>query len=186
MNLDLLNLVKGMKKALLLTIVVLLSGFNSIGNAQTEGLKIAYVNMAKAIETSPQAEAVLKQLKSEFDPKDQKLTAQREELRKIEEELEKTALVIKESDRQTLEKKVRDLRRLIKRETQDFREELNVRQNEELRKLERIVLKVVAKIAEDEEYDLIIHQGAIYASNRIDITDKVLAELAKTDTDESQ
>lgn len=174
-----------MKKVLLATIVFILCGLNSI-NAQTEGLKIAYVNMAKAIETSPQAEAVLKQLKSEFDPKDQKLTQQREKLRQIEEELEKTALVIKESDRQNLEKEVRDLRRLIKRDTQEFREELNVRQNEELRKLERIVLKVVAKIAESDNYDLIIHQGAIYASNRIDITDKVLAELAKTDTDASQ
>ena len=150
--------------------------------AQSEKLKIAYVNMAKAIETSPQAEAVLSELKSEFDPKDQQLAAKREKLRKIEEELEKSALVLKESDRQNLEKEVRDLRRVIKRETQDFREELNVRQNEELRKLERIVLKVVAKIAEDEKYDLIIHQGAIYASNRIDITDQVLEELAKVGT----
>lgn len=170
-----------MKRVLLATIIFIFGGLNTIVNAQTEGLKIAYVNMAKAIETSPQAEAVLKELKSEFDPKDQELAARREKLRKIEEELEKSALVLKESDRQDLEKEVRDLRRVIKRETQDFREELNVRQNEELRKLERIVLKVVANIAEEEKYDLIIHQGAIYASNRIDITDKVLEKLAKTD-----
>lgn len=170
-----------MKRVLLATIIFIFGGLNTIVNAQTEGLKIAYVNMAKAIETSPQAEAVLKELKSEFDPKDQELAARREKLRKIEDELEKSALVLKESDRQDLEKEVRDLRRVIKRETQDFREELNVRQNEELRKLERIVLKVVANIAEEEKYDLIIHQGAIYASNRIDITEKVLEKLAKTD-----
>jgi len=169
-----------MKKIFLLAIGFCLFGTVSIGSAQVSDLKIAYVNMAKAIETSTHAETVLKKLKSEFDPKDQKLTAQREKLKKIEAELEKTALVIKDSDRQNLEKEVRDLRRKIKRDTDDFREELNVRQNEELRKLERVVLKVVAKIAESEKYDLIIHQGAIYASNRIDITDKVLAELAKT------
>ena len=171
-----------MKKALLTAIVFAFGLVGTMAVAQTEKLKIAYVNMAKAIETSPQAEAVLNELKSEFDPKDQQLAAKREKLRKIEEELEKSALVLKESDRQNLEKEVRDLRRVIKRETQDFREELNVRQNEELRKLERIVLKVVAKIAEDEKYDLIIHQGAIYASNRIDITDQVLEELAKVGT----
>ncbi len=175
-----------MNRVLLATIFYALSGFGMIADAQTEGLRIAYVNMAKAIETSPQAEAVLKELKAEFDPKDQQLAAKREKLRKIEEELEKSALVLKESDRQNLEKEVRDLRRVIKRETQEFREELNVRQNEELRQLERIVLKVVAKIAEDEKYDLIIHQGAIYASNRIDITDRVLQELAKTGTDAEQ
>ena len=78
---------------------------------------------------------------------------------------------------------------VLKRVTKDiiideFREELNVRQNEELRKLERLVLKVVAKIAETEKYDLIIHQGAIFASNRIDITDKVLAALGKASVED--
>lgn len=161
-----------------------LFGLVSIAGAQTSDLKIAYVNMAKAIETSTHAETVLNRLKAEFDPKDQKLTAQREKLKKIESELEKKALVLAESDRKNLEKDVRDMRRKIKRDTEEFREELNVRQNEELRKLERLVLKVVAQIAEKEKYDLIIHQGAIYASNRIDITEKVLSELSKTKVDE--
>lgn len=161
-----------------------LLGLISAASAQISDLKIAYVNMAKAIETSTHAETVLTRLKSEFDPKDQKLTGQREKLKKIESDLEKKALVLADSDRIQLEKDVRDLRRKIKRDTEEFREELNVRQNEELRKLERVVLKVVAKIAENEKYDLIIHQGAIFASNRIDITDKVLAELSKTKVDE--
>lgn len=168
-----------MKRVFLAVMAGVVLGFATYAQAQTSDLRVAYVNMAKAIETSNQAESVLKELKAEFDPKDQKLTAQREKLRKMESELEKKALVIKESDRQDLEKQIRDLRRLIKRETDAFREELNVRQNEELRKLERLVLKVVGKIAEEEKYDLIIHQGAIFASNRIDITDKVLAALNK-------
>lgn len=171
-----------MKRVLLTTVVFLWCTLVPVANAQVQDLKVAYVNMARAIETSPQAESVLSQLKSEFDPKDQKLTAQREKLKRIEEELEKTALVIQDSDRQQLEKQIRDLKRVIKRDTQEFREELNVRQNEELRKLERIVLKVVAQIAEDEQYDLIIHQGALFASKRIDITEQVLAELGKTGT----
>lgn len=169
---------KCMKK-IFLTIVVFVFCGVAVDGAHAQDLKIGYVNMAKAIETSPQAESVLKMLKSEFDPKDQQLTAQREKLRETESQLEKNALVLKDSDRQKLEKEVRDLRRLIKRDTEAFREELSVRQNEELRKLERIVLNVVAKFAEDGRYDLIIHQGAIYASNSIDITDKILAELAK-------
>lgn len=173
-----------MKRAFLGISGFCLLGFTAIAGAQIADLKVAYVNMAKAIETSTHAETVLNRLKSEFDPKDQKLTAQREKLKKIESELEKKALVLADSERKDLEKDIRDLRRKLKRDTEEFREELNVRQNEELRKLERLVLKVVAKIAETEKYDLIIHQGAIFASNRIDITDKVLAELSKTKVDE--
>jgi len=173
-----------MKRIILATIGFFLLGVVSGASAQVSDLKVAYVNMAKAIETSTQAENVLKKLKSEFDPKDQKLTAQREKLKKIETKLEKTALVINESDRKNLEKEVRDLRRKIKRDTNEFREELNVRQNEELRKLEKLVLKVVADIAETEKYDLIINQGAVFASNRIDITEKVLAALARASVED--
>lgn len=59
-----------------------LLGLVSAASAQISDLKIAYVNMAKAIETSTHAETVLTRLKSEFDPKDQKLTGQREKLKK--------------------------------------------------------------------------------------------------------
>jgi len=38
--------------------------------------------------------------------------------------------------------------------------------------------KVIRQIAEAEKYD-IVFQEAVYASKRIDITDKVLKELSK-------
>jgi Skp family chaperone for outer membrane proteins len=60
---------KDMKKVFLATIGFCLLGAISGVNAQGSDLKIAYVNMAKAIETSTHAESVLAKLKSEFDPK---------------------------------------------------------------------------------------------------------------------
>ena len=58
----------------------------------------------------------------------------------------------------------------------EFREDLNLRRNEELSSLFERANKVIRQIAESEKYDLII-QEAVYRSSRIDITDKVLKAL---------
>ena len=59
----------------------------------------------------------------------------------------------------------------------EFREDLNLRKNEELAQVLERANKVIAEIAEKEKYDLIL-QEAVYRSPRIDITDKVLKALA--------
>jgi outer membrane protein len=71
------------------------------------------------------------------------------------------------------------LKRDLKRATQEFREDYNMRRNEELATLQRLVKKVIIDIAKQENYDLIVHEGTIYASSTIDITDKVLKKLSQ-------
>ena len=67
--------------------------------------------------------------------------------------------------------------REFKREQREFREDLNMRRNEELSVVLQIANKVIEEIAEAEKFDLIL-QEAVYRSPRIDITDKVIKALA--------
>ena len=71
-----------------------------------------------------------------------------------------------------------DLDKEFQRKQREFREDLNQRRNEELAVVLERTNKVIRQIAEAEKYD-IVFQEAVYASKRIDITDKVLKELAK-------
>jgi len=71
------------------------------------------------------------------------------------------------------------LKRDLRRETQEFREDYNLRRNEELAALQKVVYKAIIEIAKQEKYDLILHEGTIYASGKIDITDLVLKKLGK-------
>lgn len=141
-------------------------------------LKIGYVNVVKVIEEAPQGDAALKKLESEFGPRDRQLRSTQDKVKKLEDELEKNELVIKESERREKERELRDLKRKLKRQTQEFREDYSVRRNEELRELEKIVHKAIVEIAKSDKYSLIIHQGVVYADNRIDITEDVLKKLA--------
>ena len=147
------------------------------GTALAQGLKVGYVNVVKVIEQAPQGDAALKELEDEFGPRDRELRKMRDDLKKMEEDLEKNALVMAESDRRDKERDVLDLRRSLKRAGQEFREDYNLRRNEELRDLQKIVFKAIVDIAKAEQFDLIIHEGAVYASEKIDITEKILQQL---------
>ena len=142
-------------------------------------LKIGYVSAVKVIEQAPQGEAALRRLEDEFRPRDKELVDMQNKIKAIEVELEKNALVMKESDRRAKERDVLNLKRDLKRATQEFREDYNLRRNEELASLQKVVYKAIVEIAKQEKYDLILHEGAIYAGERVDITDKILKKLGK-------
>lgn len=147
--------------------------------AQAADLKIGYVNAVRVIEQAPQGKAALKRLETEFNPRDKELIRMQDRIKAVEGELEKNALVLKESDRQTKEREVISLKRDLKRATQEFREDYNVRRNEELLALQKIVHKAIVDIAKQEKYDLILHEGVIYAGDKIDITEQILKTLGK-------
>lgn len=155
----------------------------TIGSATASGfaaeIKIGYVNAVKVIEQAPQGEAALKKLQAEFGPRDKKLVDMQQEIKKKEEDLDRNALVMKDSDKQEKASELIALKRELRRATQDFREDYNMRRNEELAALQKIVKQVIVEIAKADNYDLIVHEGTIYASSRIDITDKVLEQLKK-------
>lgn len=142
-------------------------------------LRIGYVNAAKVIDQAPQGEVALKKLEGEFGARDKELVVAQNRIKQIEDELEKSSVVMKESDRRARERELVTLKRDLKRATQEFREDYNQRRNEELAALQKIVYKAIVEIAKQEKYDLILHEGAVYASDKIDISDKVLQKLGK-------
>ncbi len=142
-----------------------------------QDIKIGYVNAVKVIEKAPQGEAALKKLESEFGPRDKRLVAMQKDIKDLEDDLEKNALIMKDADRREKEREILTMKRNLRRATQEFREDYNLRRNEELAVLQKIVKKAIVEIAKAEKYDLIVHEGTIYASSTIDITDKVLEKL---------
>ena len=148
------------------------------GSASAAELKIGYVNAVKVIEEAPQGEAALKKLEAEFAPRDKKIVEMQNRLKQLEQDLEKNALLLKDTEHRSREFEIITLKRDLSRATQEFREDYNLRRNEELAALQKIVQKTIAEIAKQENYDLIL-ESAVYAGPRADITDKILKRLGK-------
>lgn len=141
--------------------------------------KIAFVNQAKLLQKAPQAESARNKLQKEFSKRDKSLVSLQKNIVKNEEKLAKDAAILSAAELNKLKRKITLLRRDLERDKLAFKEDVTIRQNEELVKLQKSVLKSIQAIAEKEKYDLIISEGVIYASKQIDITDKILAQLKK-------
>jgi outer membrane protein len=84
---------------------------------------------------------------------------------------------MQEGDRRNKERDLANLNRDFQRADRQFREDLNLRRNEETAAVQERAQKAIQQIADGEKIDLIV-QEAVYISPRIDITDKVLKALA--------
>jgi outer membrane protein len=142
-------------------------------------LKVGYVNTIRVIEEAPQGVAALKKLEAEFGQRDKELVGIQNRIRQLDDELQKNVPALKDADRRAREREILTLKRELKRATQEFREDYNQRRNEELAVLQQVVRKAILEIAQQEKYDLVLHEGMVYASESIDITDKVLKKLGK-------
>ncbi|GAB6066786.1 OmpH family outer membrane protein [Methylothermus subterraneus] len=164
-----------MNRKLLLWAV--LSLLLSASVALAKEIKIGFVNVAQVLQESPQAEAARKRLEQEFAPRDKRLVNQQKELEKLQEKLNRDAAVMSDAERNKLEREILNKQRELKRAQDEFREDFNIRRNEELGKLQRDIFEAIKALAKDEEYDLLLTDGVVYASDRVDVTEKVKQRL---------
>ena len=158
--------------------IIFVCTFLFAGSAYAQSPKIGFVDAVKLVETAPQGEKSLQGLEKEFSPRDREIRELRAELRQIEADLDKNALVMKQGDIDKRQLDIQAARRKLKRLQQEFKEDYNIRRNEELKKLQRIVTEAIIEIAESEGYDLIVQQ-AVFASESVNITEKVLEKLGR-------
>ena len=138
--------------------------------------KIGFVNSQKILNDAPQAARAKKKIEKDFEKRDQDLQRIAKQLQGMQENLDKSAVTMAESERRTKEREFADLNRDFQRKQREFREDLSQRQNEEMASIFERVNKIIKQIAEAEKYD-IIFQEAVYASPRIDITERVIKAL---------
>ena len=139
--------------------------------------RIGFVNTERIFRESAPAVRASKKLEKEFAVRDTETQKLAKQFRDLQTHLEKETVTMSEGDRRNKERDLANLNRDLQRAQREFREDLNVRQNEERAAFQDRVNKAIGDLAEREKFDLVL-QEAVYVSTRIDITDKVLRALA--------
>ena len=134
--------------------------FLETGIVYAADLKLGYVNTARLLKEAPQAEEARKKLENEFAPRDQKIVKMQTKLKSLEDKLTTNTGKILDKDRKTLERQIITNKRDIKRSREEFTEDLNIRRNEELNKLQKLVYDTILKLAKEQKYDLILARRA--------------------------
>jgi outer membrane protein len=116
-------------------------------------------------------------LADEFAPRQREIVAQQNDLKAKEEKLQRDGAVMAENERRTAEKELRDSQRELARKQNEYVEDLNLRRNEEIGKLQRSLLQEVQSFARSANYDLVVGDGVLYVNESMDITAQVLNAL---------
>ena len=146
--------------------------------AQAADYKIGFVNTERLFRDAAPAKRAQQKLEREFAARDGEIQKLAKQVRDLQALLEKDGVTMAEAERRNRERDLANMSRDLQRSQREFREDLNLRRNEELSSVQERANKVILQIADAEKFDLIIQDPVVYASPRIDITDKVIKALA--------
>ena len=143
---------------------------------QAQEMKIGYVNSERVLREANLAKAAQLKLEAEFGKREKELKEFETRLRGAAEKLEKEAPTLAEAERNRRQRDLVEQDRDLQRKRREFQEDLNQRRNEETAGIVERANKVIKGIFEGEKYDLIL-QDVVFASGRVDITEKVIKAL---------
>ncbi len=144
-----------------------------------EAVRIGYVNTERILRDAVPAKASQQKLEQEFSKRDKELQELTARLKGMSEKLDRDASVLSDSDRQRRQREFAELEKDFQRKQREFREDLNQRRNEELAAVIEKANRAIRQIAEQEKFDFVL-QEVVFASPRVDLTDKVLKALSTT------
>lgn len=142
-------------------------------------LKVGFVNAAAILQRAPQAKAADEALRSEFGAREDELGTVKKRLEQLRARLDRDGETMSTTERTRLERDIVATRRDLDRSREDLRDDFNLRRNQELAKIQKLVQDTIRQLAKDESFDLIVSDGVVWASERINITEKVLKRLAE-------
>ncbi|MEQ1533597.1 MAG: OmpH family outer membrane protein [Sideroxydans sp.] len=167
-----------MKK--LMGVLVLLVG--CVSASQAGEFKLGFVDTERIMRESEQAVRAEKKIEKEFLIRDAEIKKIAKQAAQLQESLEKDSSKISDSNKRIKERELASLNLQLQTQQREFREDLNLRKNEELAQILAKADKAIKAIAESEQYDVIL-QEAVYRNPQIDITDRVLKYLANDAVD---
>ena len=144
----------------------------------SDALKVGYVKTQRIFRDAPTAVKAAKKIELEFSKRDQDLQHLSKQVQTLQESLEKNAVTMADSERRAKEKDLNELSREFQRKQREFREDLNLRQNEENAAIIEKANKAIKQLAESDKYDLIL-QDVVWVSPKLDVTEKIIKALSE-------
>ena len=145
-------------------------------NALSQELKIGYVNSERVLREATPAKAALARMESDFNKRQKDLADQGAKLKAAADKLDKDAPTLPETEKARRQRELVEQDRDLQRKQREFQEDLNQRRNEETASLVERANKVIKQIFDAEKYDVIL-QDVVFASAKVDITEKVIKAL---------
>lgn len=167
-----------MLRAFLKVVVALVLGVIASAGVAAADLKIGFVSTERVLRESAPAVRSQTKLKREFERREADLAKMERQIQDLQAAYDRDSATMSEAERNNKVRELSNLKRDYQRNDRSFREDVNSRKNEELASLQERADKIIKQIADVEKFDLILQEPVVWASPRIDITDRVIKLLA--------
>ena len=142
-------------------------------------LKIGYVTVDKVLADAPQVKAINDAMMERFGGKKKELEAMEGELKTMQENYKRNELVMTEDKLNEMKNNMIGKLQAYKQQEAILAQEVNTMRSQELATLRESMRTIIEEIAKEDKYDLVLSEGVVYGTDKLDISDKVLAKLKK-------
>jgi len=147
-----------------------------------EGIKIGVIDIKEVVNNCKYGQDIMSQLQLKYDELKAKLQQELKKLNELKTEIQQKSALWSKEEKQKKEKEYNELLNKIKELQQASEIEIQSYQQKLLQPLFVKLEKVIKDFAQKQGYDLILEKkqpGLYYASNKIDITGKIINILDK-------
>lgn len=139
-------------------------------------LKIGYVEMQRALNSSEAGKEAKEQLAARLKKYQDEINVKQDELKRLKDELEKQGTFLKDATKAAKEKDYQQKLKEFQRFTKDAQEELQAKDEEFTRKILEGMEKIVQEYGRKNGYTFILvrNESMLFANEKADLTDEVL------------
>jgi len=160
--------------------VMLLPLLMLLANAAFAELKIAVVNVQRAIGETEEAKAAITKIEADFGADQNELRKLNTDINQMQEKFVKDSEVMSDAEKRKLQKEIEDKQMDYQFKANKLQKAVNERQqdiiNQMAPKLEAVLKDIIAR----EKYDIVLHrQNVLHVDPSLDITAQVTEALNK-------
>ena len=160
-----------------LLLVILFSGWSQASLSDDQSVKIGYINIDHLVTSSPQFIQANQEVIKEFQPQEKDLVILAQQIQDLADKFNKISKILNQSERKSEVNKIAKLERQLTQRAAALKKQLELKNFQELGKIQDLINQIIEEVAQEEGFDLILYQQVAYASKRINITPIISQKL---------
>ena len=164
--------------------ILCLSGLLAGAASYADDVRIGYVDMRKVMNESKSGKRTVGEIEKAVKQRQEKLSADQEQLKKLQESYEKEKLTLSDTQKQAKQKEFEEKVRAFQEANGEVQREIQQREQEFTAKAIPQIRDIIRDLAKQEKLALVFEKGdlrVLYSGDGPDLTDKVIQRFdAKT------
>ena len=148
-------------------------------STNAENIKIGYIDTNQVVTSLSQYKASIDEISSEFEPKKQELLDLYNHIELVRTKIDE---ILKSDSNKSIEDelaKLSNLEQSFRKETEFWQNTMNNKKIDLLKEIEILVNQTINEYAKRENYDLILYENIAFVSDKVDISEEIIAEIEK-------